>query len=130
MKHAPALAGALLGLAFLVAGVNYFAPFLPMPDDPSPPDAPHKLFMAALVPTGYLAFVKVLEIAGGLLVAVPRTRTLGLLVLGPIIVNILCFHIFLNKGATLMEPMTLSVVALSAFLLWTERTAFARLIRG
>ena len=41
---------------------------------------------AAFGPTGYLNFVKVLEVVGGLLVAIPRTRRMGLLVLGPILV--------------------------------------------
>ncbi|MBI5773503.1 MAG: hypothetical protein HZA89_07140 [Verrucomicrobia bacterium] len=129
MKHLPTLAGALLGLAFVVFGANFFLNFLPMPADPSPADAPHKLFMAALFPTGYLAFVKVLEIAGGVLVALPRTRNIGLLVLGPIIVNILCFHVFLMKGATLVDPVNIAITGLSLFLLWSERKAFAALVQ-
>ena len=56
----------LLLLAFVVFGSNFFLNFIPMPNDPSPADAPHKLFMGALFPTGYLAFVKVLEILGGI----------------------------------------------------------------
>ena len=128
MKHLPTIAGVLLGLAFVVFGSNFFLNFIPMPNDPSPADAPHKLFMGALFPTGYLAFVKVLEILGGVLVAVPRTRNLGLLVLGPIIVNILCFHIFLMKGAMLIDPALITITALALFLLWTERRAFAGLL--
>ena len=72
--------------------------------------------------------MKVLEILGGVLVAVPKTRNLGLLILGPIIVNILCFHIFLMKGATLVDPANIAIVVLALFLLWTERKAFAGLV--
>jgi uncharacterized membrane protein YphA (DoxX/SURF4 family) len=129
MKHLPILAGALLGLAFVVFGSNHFLNFIPMPADPSPADAPHKLFMGALFPTGYLTFVKVCEILGGLLVAVPKTRNLGLLVLGPILVNILAFHVFLMKGATLVDPVNITLVVLALFLLWSERKAFAGLVR-
>lgn len=128
MKHLPNIAGALLGLAFVVFGANFFLNFLPMPDDPSPAAAPHQLFMAAMVPTGYLAFVKVLEIAGGALVAFPRTRNAGLLVLGPIVMNILCFHVFLMKGATLADPVNIAITAPALFLLWSERRAFAALV--
>ncbi len=128
MKHLPTIAGALLGLAFVVFGSNFFLNFIPLPNDPSPADAPHKLFMGALFPSGYLAFVKVLEILGGVLVAVPRTRNLGLLILGPIIVNILCFHVFLMKGATLVDPVNIAIVVLALFLLWAERKAFAGLL--
>ena len=128
MKHIPTIAGALLGVLFVVFGLNFFLKFIPMP--PGPPEgSPPALFMGALFPTGYLAFIKVLEITGGLLVAIPRTRNLGLLILGPIIVNILCFHIFLTKGATLVDPVNLGISALALFLLWTERKAFVGLVR-
>lgn len=129
MKHAPTIAAALLGLLFVVFGSNFFLNFIPMPADPSPADAPHKLFMAALFPTGYLAFVKVLEILGGLLVALPKTRNIGLLILGPIIVNILAFHIFLTKGAGLTDPPVLLISVLAIFLLISERKAFAGLLK-
>ncbi len=129
MKHVSTIAGALLGLAFIVFGTNFFFKFMPMPADSSPADAPHKLFMAALYPTGYLAFVKVLEILGGVLVAVPRTRNLGLLLLGPVIVNILAFHVFFMKGATLIDPVNITICVLAAFLLWSERNAWLGLVR-
>lgn len=129
MKHAPTIAAGLLGLLFVIFGSNFFLNFIPMPADPSPADAPHKLFMAALFPTGYLAFVKVLEILGGVLVALPKTRNIGLLVLGPIIVNILAFHIFLTKGAGLFEPPVVLISALAVFLLISERKSFAALLK-
>lgn len=127
MKHASTIAGGLLGLLFVVFGSNFFLKFIPMPDGP-PEGSPPALFMAALYPTGYLAFVKVMEIAGGVLVAIPKTRNLGLLVLGPIIVNIMCFHIFLTKGATLVDPVNILISVLALFLLWSGRKAFAGLL--
>ncbi len=130
MKHAPTIAGALLGILFIVFGINFWLQFIPMPADPSPADAPHKLFMGALFPTGYLAFVKAMEVLGGLLVAVPKTRNIGLLVLGPIIVNILAFHTFLMKGATLIDPMNIGISLLALFLLFSERKAWLGLIKS
>ena len=128
MKLASHIAGALLGLLFIIFAANFFFPFIPMPADPSPADAPHKLFMGALVPTGYFAFIKVLELTGGLLVAIPKTRNFGLLILGPILVNILAFHIFLLKGAALFHPPIVPVMAaLAVFLLWSARAKFAAL---
>lgn len=128
MKLISNIAGGLLGLMFLTFGLNFFLNFIPMPADPSPADAPHKLFMAALFPTGYLAFVKVLEILGGILVAIPKTRNIGLLTLGPIVVNILAFHIFLTKGAGLVgPPLLIAVVALVTLI--AERKAFAGLLK-
>lgn len=80
------------------------------------------------MPSGYLHFVKVLEVLGGLLVLIPRLRNIGLLILGPIVVNILAFHIFIMKGTGLADPMLIAIVVLSAFLLWTGRREFLGLI--
>ena len=129
MKLITNIVGGLLGLLFIVFGSNFFLNFIPMPADPSAADAPHKLFMAALFPTGYLAFVKCMEMLGGLLVAVPKTRNIGLLILGPIIVNILCYHVFLMKGKTLYDPMLIGICVMALFLLLSGRKAFAGLMR-
>jgi uncharacterized membrane protein YphA (DoxX/SURF4 family) len=127
MKHAPTIAGGLLGLLFIIFGLNFFLKFIPMP--PGPPEgSPAALFFGALFPTGYLAFVKVLEIIGGLLVAIPKTRNFGLLLLGPIIINILAFHVFLTNRAGLLDPPLLLICALAAFLLWSGRKAFTGLL--
>ena len=128
MKHLNNIAGILLGLLFMIFGTNFFLNFISMPNNQAAADAPHKLFMAAMIPTGYLAFVKILEILGGMLVAIPRLRNLGLLILGPIIINILCFHIFLRKGETLADPINGIIAALALLLLWLERKPFLSLV--
>lgn len=126
MKCASNIVGGLLGLLFIVFGLNFFLKFI---DIPSPPaDSPPGLFFAAMIPTGYFAFVKSLEIIGGILVAIPKTRNFGLLVLGPIIINILAFHVFLTKGAGLADPVVLLITILPLFLLWTSRNAFKNLL--
>ncbi len=125
MKIASHIAGALLGFLFVVFGLLVLLKLVPAP--PPPEGSAAALFMGALAPTGYLTFVKVLEVIGGLLVAIPRTRNFGLLVLGPIIVNILAFHIFILKGARLFDPPLVLICVLAAFLLWSGRKAFAGL---
>lgn len=127
MKRAANVAGVVLGLLFVVFGSNFFLKFIPMPPPP-PADTPVGMFMGAMFPTGYLAFVKVLEILGGLLVALPRTRPLGLLLLVPIIVNILAFHTFITGGAGLLDPPILLIVALSLFLVWSHRRGLGALL--
>ena len=126
MKIASHIAAVLLGLMFLMASVMVLFKLGPTP--PAPPEGtPAAHFMTAFAPTGYLHFVKVFELLGGLLVIIPRTRNLGLLVLGPIILNILAFHIFVaGQGAG--SPMIIGICVLALFLLWTERKAFACLV--
>jgi hypothetical protein len=71
--------------------------------------------------------VKIFELTGGILVVIPKVRNLGLLVLGPIILNILAFHTFVAKGYGLVG-IPLLIAALGLFLLWSERKAFAALV--
>jgi uncharacterized membrane protein YphA (DoxX/SURF4 family) len=126
MKKAPDIVGLLLGLAFVAFGLDFFVHFLP--DQPPPGNPAAAAFAGAMYQSGYLAFVKVLEITGGVLVAIPMTRNYGLLVLGPIIVNILCFNTFLTGGKGLFSLPVLLIVLPAAFLLWSERKAFSALV--
>ena len=126
MKYAPTIAGIVLGLLFVMSAVTVLFNLVPMPELPK--DTPISHFMAAFGPTGYMKFVKVCELLGGILVAIPRTRNLGLLVLGPIIVNILAFHAFVTAGENLFSPMLIFICLLAAFLLWAERKAWKALI--
>jgi putative oxidoreductase len=127
MKYLPSIAGGLLGALFVMAGVMVLFNLAPTPPPP-PEGTPPALFMGAFAPTGYLTFVKVLEVIGGVLVAIPFTRNLGLLVLGPIIVNILAFHAFITNGKDLFSPMILFIVALALYLLWVGRKGFMGLV--
>jgi putative oxidoreductase len=126
MKYLPAIAGVLLGLLFIMSSVVVLFNLVKMP--PLPEGSPQAMFMAALGPTGYMTFVKVCELLGGILVAIPRTRNFGLLVLGPIILNILAFHVFIMKGATLFDPTLIIIVVLALYLLWVGRKNFAGLL--
>jgi hypothetical protein len=118
-KIAPVVAGVLLGLVFAVASIPVLLNLAPAPALPE--GSPAALFKGAFVPTGYLTFVKILELSGAILVAVPRTRNLGLIVLVPIIVNIVAFHIFIQWGEGLFHPLVVAPILLSAYLLWVER---------
>jgi hypothetical protein len=127
-KHLPTIAGVLLGFLFVAFSLMFLLNLGPKPPPP-PEGSAAAMFFAAFGPTGYMTFVKILELVGGLLVAVPRTRNLGLLVLGPIIVNILAFHLFLGGGVKgLLDPVLLVIVALSLYLLGVGRKAFGGLL--
>jgi putative oxidoreductase len=126
MRHLLTIAGILLGLLFIMSAVVVLFNLVPTPEIPK--ETPMGMFMGAFGPTGYMTFVKVLELLGGILVAIPRTRNFGLLVLGPILVNILAFHAFVMKGEGLFNPMLIFIVALALYLLWVGRKKFAGLL--
>ena len=124
MKAITIIAHILLGLVFVVFGSNAFLHFIPMPP---PPAGLAGDFMKALFMSQYFYVVAVTQILGGLLVLSVRFTALGLLLLGPVIVNILSYHIFLNHEGL---PLACVVAALALFLLWQKRGNFAGLLKG
>jgi hypothetical protein len=124
MKYIPTIAGILLGLLFLLASVPFLLHLVP--EQKLPEGTPMAMFSGALATTGYMTFIKVLELTGAILVMIPRTRNFGLLVLGPIIVNILAFWIFIARAFP--NAITCAVALLAAGLLWCGRKAFAGLL--
>ena len=125
-KYLPNLAGILLGLCFLAASIPVLFNLISIPQLPEGTPAAH--FMAAFVPTGYLKFVKMFEFVGGLLVLIPRLRNLGLLLLGPVIVNIIAFHALVDDPRHLINPMLDIIIVCALFLLWDARRKFACLL--
>jgi uncharacterized membrane protein YphA (DoxX/SURF4 family) len=121
MKIVTITARILLGLAFLVFGLNGFLHFIPM----KPQDMPTGLagdFAMAMFKSGFFYAVAVCQILGGLILLSGRFVALGLLILGPVIVNILLFHIFLQHN---LPPPAIVVAVLGAFLIWAYRDRFA-----
>jgi putative oxidoreductase len=93
MKIVTLIARILLGLIFLVFGLNGFLNFLSMGPMPS---GLAGQFIGALAMSHYFWVVAALQVAGGGLLLVNRFVPLGLVLLGPVIVNIICYHVFLN----------------------------------
>jgi putative oxidoreductase len=127
MKYIANICGVLLGLVFVAVSAIVLFKLMPMQALPEGTPAWH--FFEAFAPTGYFTFVKVLEMTGGVLVAIPRIRGLGLLILGPIIVNILAYHFFVqhSEGLTDLLPVII-ITVLALVLLFCERRAFLTLI--
>lgn len=125
MKIATNIAGGFLGFLFVAFSLMILLNLVHPP--PPPVGSPVAMFMGVFVPSGWLTLVKICELIGGILVAIPKTRNFGLLVLGPIIINILAFHILVANGAGLVG-IPLFIAFLALFLLWAERKAFASLL--
>jgi uncharacterized membrane protein YphA (DoxX/SURF4 family) len=123
MKIATIIARILLGLVFVVFGSNIFLHFIPMP--PQNPSLATD-FSKALMESHYMYVVGFCQVAGGLILLTGRFIPLGLTLVGPVIVNILCFHIFLDPSGL---PIALVVAVLALFLLWHQRSNFAGLVK-
>jgi putative oxidoreductase len=104
MKIAVLVARILLGLMFLIFGLNGFLNFLHMP---MPPGAAGQ-YMGVLFVSHYLAVVFLIEAIGGLLLIIGQFIPLALVLLGPVIFNILLFHAFLFPAG--FPPAILAVV--------------------
>ena len=124
MKIATIIVRSLLGLIFVVFGSNVFLHFIPMPP---PPEGPAREFMTALFLSHYLYVVGVLQIVGGLLLFTGRWAPLGLTLVGPVIVNIVCFHALMAPAGL---PLAIVVSGLAIFLLWNYRKNFAGILAG
>ena len=121
MKIATIIARTLLGFGFIVFGLNIVHPFLPMP---APPEGSLiAQFMGVMVPTHWMTLVGVVQLLGGLLVIAGRTTPLGLVLLGPVLVNILAFHIFIQNGEGIVPGLVFS--ALEVFLIFSYRRYFS-----
>ena len=113
----------LLGLIFVVFGLNGFLHFLPQPPMSGPPAD----FAGAMIATGYLfPLVKGTEVVGGALLLSGRLVPLSLTLLAPVIVNIVAFHLFLAPSGL---PLPFVIVALEIFLARSYRSAFAPLLQ-
>jgi len=118
MKIVRLIARLLMGLEFTVFGLNGFLHFIPM----KLPEGVAGQFLGAMFESKYVYAIAVLELVGGVLLLVNRYVPLALTLLGPVLVNILLFHI-------LMEPQGLPVAIITA-VLWLlvysgVRSAFA-----
>jgi putative oxidoreductase len=92
MKYAFVIARVMLGLVFTVFGLNAFLHFFPNPPVPGLAGQ----FMGALLGSHYYVIAFGTELIGGALLLSDRYVPLALTLLGPVIVNILSFHMFLD----------------------------------
>ncbi len=118
MKYVVTGARTILGLMFLVFGLNGFLQFLPMPA----PAGVAAEYFTVLAKTNYLVPVFLLQAIGGVLLLANRFVPLGLVLLGPVIVNILLFHFLIEPAGT---GMALFVTILWFVVFFAVRQAFS-----
>jgi hypothetical protein len=106
MKVVSIVARILLGIIFVFFGANLLHPFL----HPPMPTGVAGQLMGGLYASHFLLLIGAVQVIGGLLELIGQAVTLGLMLLGPVIVCIDFFH-------SMVAPSGLPVAALVT-LLW------------
>jgi hypothetical protein len=119
INHAARL---LLGIIFLVFGLNGFLHFIPMP----PPAGLAGQFLGALFVSHYFVVIFLLQVIPAALLLVNQYVPLALTVLGPIIVNIVLFHALMEPGGL---PLAFVAALLWCVVAYGVRSAFAGLFQ-
>ncbi len=117
MSKAILIVRILLGALFLFSGLNIILHFVtpaPMPGDAG-------VFMGVLFSHHIINFVGLLMVIAGVLLMVGRFVPLALVLLGPILVNILLFHIFLQPAG--IVPGCVATLC-EVFLIFAYRKSF------
>ncbi|MBV8246142.1 MAG: hypothetical protein JOZ38_09500 [Candidatus Eremiobacteraeota bacterium] len=117
------IARLLLGLMFLVFGLNGFLHFIPNP--PVIPAAAAAFMMAMFVPH-FAYFVFGVQALCGILLLVNRYVPLALVMLGAVLANIFAFHLTMWPAS--IFPMPLIALALWLLTAWPIRSYFAPLL--
>lgn len=108
----------LLGIILIIFGANKLYAFIPLPA-PSPEAS---AFISSLAATGYvLTIIAVFELLIGLLLLFKKWVPFALVVLVPLSLNILLFHLFLDVPSI---GTAILVVVLNAILLYKHRQKY------
>jgi putative oxidoreductase len=122
VKVASTIARYLLGLIFLTFGLNGFLHFVPMP----PPTGIAGQFLGAIVVSRLYVVLFLLQIVPALLLLANRYVPLALTILGAIVFNILCIHIFMAPAGL---PLAFLVTILWCLTAWSVRSSFAPILQ-
>jgi putative oxidoreductase len=125
MKIVTIIVRTLLGLCFVIFGLNGFLHFIPM-GAPPPPDSPAGQFFAAVSTTGYMKVVFLCQIVGGLLLLFNLFPVLGLAILCPIVFNIVLFHATMAPSGM---ATAIAVAVLTLILVWSYWDHYRHLLR-
>ena len=120
MKIAALIARILLGVVFVVFGLNGFLNFIPA----TLPSGLAGQFLTVLLQSHYVLFISGVQVAGGVLLLVNRYVPLGLTLLAPVIANILVYHLTLDRSGL---PVAIVVAILWGVLFYRHRQHFSGL---
>ncbi len=130
MNYAAVLSQVIVGLAFVVFGLNGLLPALGLvespPIEPPPMEGAAADYLGTLASSGILLWVKIVEVVGGSLMLaslfLKRYTPLATALLAPVVVNILLFHLLLTPLADAVLAIVLALATL--FLIYYFREHF------
>lgn len=102
MKIFKSIIFTLFGLAFIFFGTAKFVNIIPPPELT---EAQLSITEALVKLKWLIPLVGTMEIIGGLLVAIPKTRALGAIVLLPILIGVVLHHLTLDPAGTPMAAV-------------------------
>jgi putative oxidoreductase len=123
MKIVTTISRLLLGLLFAVFGLNGFLPFI----STLPPSGVAGQFFGALFVSNCLVPIFALQVISGILLLVNRFVPIALTILGPVIANILLFHVLMNPAG--LGPGVLAAI-LWGVVFASVRSAFAGIFQA
>ena len=114
----------LFGLMFINAGLNKFFHYMPMPD--KLPEKMVKLFGAIMEFGWLMPLLGFVEILGGILFIIPKTRALGAIVIFPVMIGIVLTNIFSEPSGL---PIALVLFAINLWVIFENREKYLPMVR-
>lgn len=110
-------------LLLINGGLNKFLNYMPVPED-----LPAELLndnIALMEIDWLIPLVGIAEIFGGILIAIPKTRALGVLIVFPVMVGVLLTHIFVAPSGF---PIALVLWAVLIWIIYENRKRYFHLM--
>ena len=119
-RYSAMIARILMGLGFTVFGLNGFLHFIPEPKTAMPENA--AALMGGMMKSGYMfPLICSTQLLCGVLLLLNLFVPLALVLLMPVLVNIIAFHVFLQPAGIVPGAV---FMLLELYLAWVYRKAY------
>jgi putative oxidoreductase len=126
MKTVSTILRVVLGLIYVIFGLNFYLHFIPLE---MPTEGPIAAFMGGLSAAPYMWHaIKMTEIVGGLLLISGSYVPLALTILFPITLNIFLFHTTMTPLSE--APMAIVMMLVHIVLFFQFKSSFAGILDG
>jgi len=124
MKIIKAILFSLFGLLLINGGLNKFIQYMPVPE--GLPEELVKDNLAFAEISWLMPLIGFAEVLGGLLILLPKTRTLGTLIVFPVMVGVLLTHMTVAPDGLFMA---LVIWAFMLWIIWDNRSKYLGLLK-